>query len=148
MNNLTLDDYIPSVILSICMISSCLCWIRVIRSITHLSYVISSWHSKIADPVSPTTNEFITTDIILIPSSSLSSSIIINQDRINKQKTYEFGYYLTKTLSYYFTFGIKFIYIAIPYYFLTFGPISFYTSTIVILIIESIWDYHHPYTYS
>ena len=144
--------YITLIILGVCFFGSCLCWIRSIRSTTHLGYVFSSWHG-ITGIFSATTS---------VPqygvgegaSSSSSSSSSNSRSRsksggaeteMTKEKAFVFGCFLTGNQGFYFSFAMKFIYISIPYYFFRFGTIPLYVSTFCIVCLECMWDYSRPY---
>lgn len=132
----TSADDISSIVLTFCLFSSFLCWVQVLRNCIHLGYVIDGWDG----PVIP--YEHISSDSPSLPRMKARATCPKTFSlTARKEKFCHYAKFLARNVIVYFSFAFRFLYISIPFAFYSLGSIALLISTVIMLVLEVMWDY-------
>jgi hypothetical protein len=127
---------ISRMVLIVCLFSSFICWLQVLRNCIHLGYVIDGWDG----PVIP--YESITADPNVLPSLKIRATCPVSFSLEAREKKFSrYAKFLARNVIVYFGFAFRFIYVSIPFAFYALGSAALLASTCVILVFEILWDY-------
>lgn len=140
-NTYSISMGIGNVILVTCLVSSFVCWIQVLRNCLHLGFILDGWNGTIIPFEMDNNNNNIlnsSEDMIIN-----TSEPIIDEKELQERKEYYklYANFIARNIIVYISFAFRFLYLSIPFAFFNLGPLALIISSIIIIILEIIWDY-------
>lgn len=140
-----LDIRIRAIISSCCLFGSFLCWAGVIRYAAHLGYeisVLAEKHKKYLTIENERKNA-IKADVESNEQDELETQAFILKDDVDQK--FEEGHRMLHGMLFRFSLGFRFLFLAIPFFFYSAGPIATIISTAVIVLFLISIDYENYY---
>jgi len=127
---------IGNIVLIICLFSSFICWLQVLRNCIHLGFVIDGWDG----PVIP--YEHVSSGLPTLPSMQIRATCPVTFSLSErKAKFCVYAKFLARNSIVYFSFAFRFLFVSIPFGYYSIGSAALLASTCVVLALEVLWDY-------